>query len=649
MKKLSFFLRTVLLTSFLLTGCEKKASNPVDSGSGQNSLPPGTPISGAQRDRVFAALRKVLDSVSNSNAKLAVLKFFRSTPEFQSSGISRDSSVYAIFTDGRITVFSDNLDYDPTVPIPPLSKAVASGQTSLGKTDSKLPASADAYLLDTSEPADIPFPDKSYVMQSTRWLNAQLLNVVKKSGYIPHQLRATIKNLKQVKNAGLFHIATHGGYITPEDGSTDVYSIMTSDQRDSGRDTTDLKAELDAKLVTYFEAKNIDSEKRPNVYMNYGITPAFIAANMSFSDNSLVVVTACTSYNSLMTDAFSKAHASVYMGWDDVVKPNISDPAAAFIFDRCLGTSLVTPKPVPPQRPFSWGLVLDDLGIRGYTVSRGSAVARLQYKVLGGDLTVLLPSIMVTSFTQYPTELRFNLQGDFTSTPGMVLLNGVALNLTKGWKDGALETTLPTHGGDIQVTVNGALSNVVQLSEYHGQFTYIEQGQGTLQKKVVADINFLADIHKYRVVSGANQFYKDEAVFMGPRLVAVLPTSHASYQASGAYQGTSWSGSGNINHWSSLVSADLPSGTFNVFLGDEGQTAMIELITLANYTVTTGTSSTTQIFGVGDGATSPFNTAVGTGYVIKGSKVTKTSTGHTYTVEWGDIKPLYSPDPNAAR
>jgi hypothetical protein len=647
-----FFLSAALATALAITGCEKKGSNPLDSGSSPDGPANGTSLTSAQRAKVFTVMRGYIDSVGKVNpsgVRAAVLKFFSTAPEFKSAGMSSDSSVYAVFTDGRIMIFSDNMRYDGTVAIPPLSKASPGATNSFGKVDSKLPASADAYLIDTSEPAGIPNPDNSYVMQSTRWLNTQLLNVVKKSGYIPHQVPGTIKNLKSVKNAGLFHMASHGGWADPKDGSAQMYSIMTTDQQSTERDTTDLKADLDARLLTYFTANNIDAKGNPNIYMNYGITPAFIAANMTFSDNSLVVMTACTSYNPAMLSAFSNAHASVYIGWDNVVLSNVSDPAAAFIFDRCLGTSLVTPKPVPPQRPFAWGLVLDDLSYRGYTVSRGSVVANLKYSQLGGDLTVLLPSIMVTSFTQYPTELRYNLQGEFTSTPGTVLLDGVALNLTKAWKDGSLETTLPTHGGNIQVTVNGALSNVVQLSEYRGHFTYTDQGNGTLQKKVVADINFLADIHKYRVVSGANQFYKDEAAFNGPRLVAVLSTSHASYEASGSYQGTSWGGAGTINNWSSLTSSNLPQGTFNVFLGDEGGTALIELITLANYTVTSGGVSTTQIFGVGDGGTATFNASVGTGYVLKGNRVTKTTTGHTYTIEWGDISPLYPPLANAAR
>jgi hypothetical protein len=651
----SILLRSAALAAVLfITGCEKKASNPVDLGSSQGNFPTGARISDAQRTVVFTALRRMQDSVAkiNPNAvRSATLNFFRSTPEFSSSGVSPDSSLFAVFTDGRILIFSDNRKYDPTAQSQYLSKTTSATTKSFAKVESKLPTSADVYLMDTSTDSTAAGADLSYVMRSTRKLNKDLLNIVTKSGYIPHRLPASLANLRKVKNAGIFHIATHGGMANPSNEGSKIYSFMTSDVVGDKIDTLGLSDDLDSKRVTYFEAENGDDVQHRWFYMNYGITPAFIAKYMKFSENSLIVITACTSHNSEMLSAFATAGASVYIGWDNVVWANISDLVAALLFDRCLGTNLVSPIPNPPQRPFSWQFVLDDIVYRKLNVSRASATvtANLKFTQFGGDLTVLLPTIMTTSFTQYPTELRYNLQGDFTSTPGTVLLDGVALNLTKAWKDGSLETTLPTHGGNIQVSVNGALSNVVQLSEYRGHFTYTDQGSGTLLKKVVADINFLADLHKYRVVSGANQFYKDEAVFNGPRLVAVLSTSHASYEASGSYQTTTWSGSGNINNWSSLVSTNLPQGTFNVYLGDEGGTAMIELVTLANYTVTTGTSSSTQIFGVGDGGTSILNTSVGTGYVIKGNRVTKTSTGHTYTIDWGDITPAYPPSPTAAR
>lgn len=85
MKLGAYYLRVAAFVCMGLMGCEKKGSNPVDSGSAQNGAVPGAPISGVQRTKVFTAMRGYMDSVARVNPggmKSAVLKFFRATPEF---------------------------------------------------------------------------------------------------------------------------------------------------------------------------------------------------------------------------------------------------------------------------------------------------------------------------------------------------------------------------------------------------------------------------------------------------------------------------------------------------------------------------------------------------------------------------------------
>jgi hypothetical protein len=93
---------------------------------------------------------------------------------------------------------------------------------------------------------------------------------------------------------------------------------------------------------------------------------------------------------------------------------------------------------------------------------------------------------------------------------------------------------------------------------------------------MIANISFLADVQKYRRLSGANAIDKDDAVFGLARTVAPFPTITCTYECSGSYQDISWSGSGTIANIGPAPVADIPGGFLMGTIGDEGQKTSID-------------------------------------------------------------------------
>jgi hypothetical protein len=649
------YLGVAFVASALLVGCEKKQdSNPVDPGNTTAVPVPGASISGVQRTRVINSLQTFMDSVHRVNPtalRSALLNYFNSKPEFQSAGMAEDGSVYGVFTDGRLMIYGVDFPDDASVAPAGASPIVPKRTNGLDKIGSDFPSSNDAiFMYSRYSPNDTY---NSTFETFTGHLEHDFPIVFDKIktayNYVPKI--ATIDELKKVSGAGIFHWATHGGEGKLADKTTDMYSLMTAEVYNNGKDTVEYKDDFAQNRLTYFAGGiKKDSAGAEHLLWYYGITPAFVAKYMSFSQNSLVFIFACTSYNPLIIDGFRKAQASAYLGWDKPVLISDGYYASVFFFDRCFGTNVCVPFPSPPQRPFEYQYVYDDINFRGKAVStyQGKA-ATLRYTQLSGNLDVLLPTIQLVSFVNYGTYLKMTVDGNFGSVPGQVLLNGLPLTLSKPWKSNTLETDMPVGGGNIQVVVNGKKSNVVQLTQWNGTVTYTLTSTGSLTRKMIANVSFLADVHRYHRLPGANIVYKDEAVFGGNRIVAPLTTITCTYDCSGSDKDVSWSGSGTISNIQPDPVTTVPGGFLMGTIGDEGQTTMIDFMATGYYTVKTGTSSSQQKFSSADNGFASMQFPIGTGFLIKAGRIVTPTSFGTATTEWTDFKPFAPPDPNAAR
>jgi hypothetical protein len=431
---------------------------------------------------------------------------------------------------------------------------------------------------------------------------------------------------------------------------------MTATVWDSTKDAGIYKSDFDQKRLTYMlfpNAKTADG--KPATLLVYGITPAFVTQYMSFPKNSLVYVTACSSNTSEMRAAFGQAGASVYAGWTNSTVGFQAFDAVRFFFDRCLGTNTVAPIPSPRQRPFGWTLVQEDMSYRGMTTSvTKEGTSNLVFSSLKDDLTDLLPTLQLSTFTNYGTYLTLNVQGDWGLTAGRVLLNGSPLSLTKPWNPRTLEMTLPQSGGNLQIDVNGLLSNVVQLTQWDGTITYTVTGRGTLKRKITANVRMIGDVHRWRVVSGANIIWKDEAVFEISRMVTVLPSSSCSYDCTGEYRNSQgeieeqWGGSGSFALEPEPTVAK-PGGFLMGSVGDVGQTTLLSLFATATFTRSGKSGSSEVTFSAGDGSISTITATIGSDYVFKGGSRTANVSDGVAVMSWTDFKPTSAPDPNAAR
>ncbi|MCX6142043.1 MAG: hypothetical protein NTZ35_02365 [Ignavibacteriales bacterium] len=657
MKVSRYYVRIALLASVLLIGCAKKnESNPVDAGGTQIPSGPLLEISNAQRTAVFNSLKSMADSLQQVNPSAmnsALLNYFSLRPEFQASGAGPDGTVYAVFGDGRVLICGNNLADNPSGGSPSQSIRQMSQPQGLMKASSNLPGFRSVLLMNALGSRFDYADGTTGVTKMTQ----DVVQMFKAGGYKDVTLAdATLEALKTVRGPGIFYFSTHGGTGYLIDKKTQVYSLMSATVRDSTKDVGIYKTDFDEKRITYMLFPNSKTaDGRQLYFVAYGITPAFVTKYMSFPTNSLVYVTACSSNKAEMRAAFGQAGASVYGGWTNPAVGFQAFDAARFFFDRCLGTNLVAPIPAPRQRPFGWAYVLDDMNYRGLSQSvTKEGTSNLVFTSLKDDLTDLLPTLELSLFTSYGTYMTLDVQGDWGATAGKVFLNGLEQHLTKPWKPGSLEMDLPVGGGNLQIGVNGLLSNVVQLTQWDGTITYTVTGRGTLKRKITANVKMIGDIHRYRVLPGANIIWKDEAVFLLPRAMAILPSSSCVYESTGDYKNSlgeveeQWSGGGSFP-LQTLPTVEIPGGFLWGTVGDVGQTTSLDFLASATYSRRGKSSSVQAGFSTGDGSLSTIIANIGADYIFKAGSRTATVSDGTVVMSWTDFKPTYPPDPNAAR
>ena len=190
--------------------------------------------------------------------------------------------------------------------------------------------------------------------------------------------------------------------------------------------------------------------------------------------------------------------------------------------------------------------------------------------------------------------------------------------------------------------VRGIKSNVVQLTQWHGQFDYRLNSRGTLQHHVLFDLTFWGDVHTWRLLP------HQQTYFFNPRVTHLCASSTCTFESSGEYRDQNdtlieaWSGSGNAPV---LVTGNEPSYYFVVGLVDSsGSNSTINLTFRGTFT-RNGTQTTFSIQGNLGSLTPRMNGS----YVLPGNTLTWSSGTDHATMTWGDLQPTFPPDPNGAR
>jgi hypothetical protein len=570
---------------------------------------------------------------------LALLAYLRTIPQFEASD-TLQGGVWARFTDGRMFIYTNNFDLTP-VPGDSVNAPSApwTDKTTRLTPADDLPLSANAWINNSLGSLFYNMPGGGVVTtmnQIRQWLASVGYKNVAGS-------TAKVGDYRNVADVGVFYTSSHGGFAKDRDSNV-VYGIYTESVRDSFFDAV-YAHDLDNGYLIYYDAPNSETSSGAEVSeVHYAITSKFVRKWMDFNQNAIVFINACSSYNNDMMNAFLDKGANLYAGWWQPIRGTKALRAARHFFDRMLGTNQYFPE-TPPQRPFDADLVWNDMILKHLdtTITEWGG-AKFGINPVIPSTNLLAPSILQAYKSFIPGESDFYIDGLFGENPGLanarVTVGGDPVAIQEWMSSTKLRLSLPEHGGNVVVKVRGIESNKTQYSEWHAVFDYTYLGRGSLKKHIVFNVNFLADMHKFRINIANPPIFGP-----APRIVQVLNTSTATYECSGEYRNPDdtsfveewWQGSGTVP-----ISAG--SWTFNTSLYDVG-TPFGAYLSFSAPFINTGSDDT---FGL-DGGLGNLTLTLNSAYAIVPGSQQYTDTDVAAEIMWGTITPLYPPDPNGAR
>ena len=636
----------VMMLAVVLVGGCKKEDAPIAG-------PPGDGGGGTSADSVrlaalasFEAYANSLD-YSNPAVYAMILEYFRSHAEtYEASDTAGPRGVWTRFTDGRLFIVSDNTEATSDTP-GALLKAVGPLQPSRGPAAS-LPSSAQARLLNALGPAFDPLfgtGAQQTVTDLRNWFSA--------AGYAsPPSGDASVDGLKLVQGDGVFYLSSHGSWGETRSGQT-AYGIWTTDEVTPANETR-LSGDLNSTppRLCWYRALDNNSIFDANRKTHYAITADFVRTYMSFGTNSLVFFNACKSDDTDFKAACIAKQAGVYLGWTNNINGLGSLTSARFFFDRLLGAHQQPPAESPPQRPFEITYVMEDMLLRKLDVSTTSkGMAKLEATPLygyGGEPTLLAPSIQWVIPPFIPGDEKILIDGSFGEDPGQagtVTLGNGPLTIAS-WTPTRIESPAPESGGNLRVRIRGVKSNTIQLTEWRAQFTLTYHGRGSLQHRIVLNLNFWADIHSWRVLP------HKPANFWSPRHLRTLSSSSCTFESSGEYRDRTDT-SIVIERWEGAVTP-LLSRTFTeptLFglggqLDSVGRTSNLAVAFRGMFTrYLRGSGSSQETFDPPSELIS-ISVRMTPAYTLPGGSIPWSSGENTATMTWGEVEALYPPDPS---
>ena len=331
---------------------------------------------------------KSLGDLKSDAEQQALVTYLKSRGEFVDAGAG-EGNVWAYFHDGRLALFiPDWLDKDSEI-----GGRVATPESSGGRNNPE-----------TNLRAGVPEGKKVMLFNAlgTAYQDNRpyLTDIFSRSHteYRPESIDATVENLKNAKNVDIFHIDTHGGFapIRAIDSRTTVFALWTSDSLTYERELSN-KTDLETTVLAYAFA--LDDRLTHNIYAHewhYAFTGLFVAKYMSFTENSILYMDACSSSSEgastfkQLTMGKAKNNTTTYIGWTALSDQGSGFPTSRFIFDRLLGSPVYMPES-PGQRPFDLDPIFVELLTYNLGVSRYGG--RLDYESIGTQEIILAPSI----------------------------------------------------------------------------------------------------------------------------------------------------------------------------------------------------------------------------------------------------------------
>lgn len=530
-----------MLTSLLVRCGSDELENPPQGPDGPDGPgAPGTPITDEERIKALDDCKSKaaeFDNLKDFEDKVQFVAWLYQNPAFVTAGLFPESfDVYAMFTDGRIVLFTDTPKTDE-----PTTGGRVRGEADKG---SRLTETSGTLELPKSTHISLFNGMGAYFNDNTQALN----QIITASGvkYQVDRKPASVKNLETVKGDALFYLFTHGGggaipNPPPRIDSTFVMSLWTTDAVTIENERS-YRRYLDDKWLAYMFS-TYDNDKP---VWHYGITGEFIKAHMTFAENALVYIDACNSFrlrptgtafrNLVLDKAVNKK--ATYIGWTMETNEHMATQASQFILDRLLGANTTgpgattIPKEDPIQRPFDLDRIFSDLTKRGFHLCANGATLKYESRV--NDDILLTPTIERLEIYEHTSVLQ--IMGSFGSEKGKVTVDGKEISQILDWTPTVINCIIPETGagsaGDVIVSVDDRQSNAVPLTLWNVKLNYASNDNGVRMEGTFSLV-IRADMHPRREVPGEAPSLP-EMVDYGPGSGYVFGnTSTATYNIGG--------------------------------------------------------------------------------------------------------------------
>src|SRR5262249_42443389 len=152
--------------------------------------------------------------------------------------------------------------------------------------------------------------------------------------------------------------------------------LFTATPRNAANDLK-YKADLDpdpttgVSIMGYGMADfSVDAQGHGTSQTNYEDSGGWVRKYMHFANDGFVVIDACEGGVVDLVAGFLGAGVGVYGGWDDTIDTSDGGKATKYAFDRLLGANQYQAES-PPQRPFEYPKVKQDMSKKGLDESKG--------------------------------------------------------------------------------------------------------------------------------------------------------------------------------------------------------------------------------------------------------------------------------------
>lgn len=487
--------------------------------------PLGTSLTEEQRMTVLnecSTFVNAIGDIRSDPAQQVIAAFLKSRPGFKDAGI-HSGNVWATFYDNRMAIIVPDYLTDPTFnendPGGRVDYSAGRGRVvDPGTTEHR-----DNYTqraIDARSHA-IPLSKKGILFNGlgTAFLDGRvyLRALFNKSGTdcTLEDKPATIANLKAVSDQALVYMLSHGGVGFTFTGlvPTPRYSLWTSDLVTKEMDEL-FKTDFDAGLLSY--VLGLQDLDQPYEW-HYGITQEFVKKYMSFADDAIIYLDACSSmsdeakpFGEQVLDKCANAKGT-FVGWTEPMSAITYIPTHRYIFDRMIGSDDASPtQQDPPQRPFDFVSVYDDMLTYPDVFDLGVSKAyggRLAYISRSDSEVLLTPSISYIIMSDYENLMAIHgLFGDGPPDKGNVWVNGSAARIIS-WNRGLIICEIdedgPGSSGDVIVGYNGHHSNQVPLTAWTIPMT-VTRDVGGIKTEAKLTLRLRADVHRYRTIPNAD-------------------------------------------------------------------------------------------------------------------------------------------------